>query len=48
MTAFELDGRTVEAPEDSANLLDALREHLGCHAVKDGCSPQGSAAAARC
>jgi aerobic-type carbon monoxide dehydrogenase small subunit (CoxS/CutS family) len=41
MTAFELDGRTVEAPEDSANLLDALREHLGCHAVKDGCSPQG-------
>jgi aerobic-type carbon monoxide dehydrogenase small subunit (CoxS/CutS family) len=23
------------------SLLDALREQLGCHSVKDGCSPQG-------
>jgi aerobic-type carbon monoxide dehydrogenase small subunit (CoxS/CutS family) len=29
------------AVEDGINLLDALREELGCHSVKDGCSPQG-------
>ena len=27
--------------EDGINLLDALREELGCRSVKDGCSPQG-------
>ena len=27
--------------EDGTNLLDALREELGCRSVKDGCSPQG-------
>ena len=26
---------------DGISLLDALREELGCHTVKDGCSPQG-------
>jgi aerobic-type carbon monoxide dehydrogenase small subunit (CoxS/CutS family) len=26
---------------DGINLLDALREELGCRSVKDGCSPQG-------
>jgi xanthine dehydrogenase small subunit len=29
------------AVEDGTNLLDALREELGCRSVKDGCSPQG-------
>jgi xanthine dehydrogenase small subunit len=29
------------AVEDGINLLDALREELGCRSVKDGCSPQG-------
>jgi aerobic-type carbon monoxide dehydrogenase small subunit (CoxS/CutS family) len=29
------------AVEDGISLLDALREDLGCHSVKDGCSPQG-------
>ena len=27
--------------DDGTNLLDALREELGCRSVKDGCSPQG-------
>jgi xanthine dehydrogenase small subunit len=39
--AFGLDGRAVEVPDDGGSLLDALREHLGCRPVKDGCSPQG-------
>jgi aerobic-type carbon monoxide dehydrogenase small subunit (CoxS/CutS family) len=26
---------------DGISLLDALRDELGCHSVKDGCSPQG-------
>ncbi|HEX3947599.1 MAG TPA: 2Fe-2S iron-sulfur cluster-binding protein [Acidimicrobiales bacterium] len=38
---FVLDGHPVRVPDDGASLLDALREHLRCHAVKDGCSPQG-------
>jgi aerobic-type carbon monoxide dehydrogenase small subunit (CoxS/CutS family) len=39
--AFELDGRAVEVIDDGMSLLDALREHLGVSAAKDGCSPQG-------
>ena len=37
---FELNGAQVQAPT-SGSLLDALRESLGIHSVKDGCSPQG-------
>ena len=37
---FVLNGDDV-AVEDGTNLLDALREELGCRSVKDGCSPQG-------
>lgn len=39
--ALTVDGRLVEVPDDGASLLDVLREHLGVHSVKDGCSPQG-------
>jgi aerobic-type carbon monoxide dehydrogenase small subunit (CoxS/CutS family) len=38
--ALEVDGRTVVVPDDDT-LLDALRDHLGVRAPKDGCSPQG-------
>jgi aerobic-type carbon monoxide dehydrogenase small subunit (CoxS/CutS family) len=38
---FALNGATVTVGDDSASLLDALREDLGCRSVKDGCSPQG-------
>lgn len=41
MIVFELDGRPVEVDDDGVSLLDALREELGVHVVKDGCSPQG-------
>jgi aerobic-type carbon monoxide dehydrogenase small subunit (CoxS/CutS family) len=41
LISFTLDGRAVDVPDDGTTLLDALREHLGCHAPKDGCSPQG-------
>jgi xanthine dehydrogenase small subunit len=37
---FELNGEQVQAPA-SGSLLDSLREQLGIHSVKDGCSPQG-------
>lgn len=37
---FELNGVQVQAPA-SGSLLDSLRESLGIHSVKDGCSPQG-------
>jgi len=39
--AFTLNGTEVSVPDDGSSLLDALREHLGCRSVKDGCSPQG-------
>jgi xanthine dehydrogenase small subunit len=39
--SFGLNGSQVSIPDDGASLLDALREHLGCRSVKDGCSPQG-------
>jgi xanthine dehydrogenase small subunit len=37
---FELNGAQVRVPA-SGSLLDSLRETLGLHSVKDGCSPQG-------
>jgi aerobic-type carbon monoxide dehydrogenase small subunit (CoxS/CutS family) len=37
---FTLNGRQVMVPV-GGSLLDALREDLGIHSVKDGCSPQG-------
>jgi xanthine dehydrogenase small subunit len=41
LLAFSLNGTEVVVPDDGSSLLDALREHLGCRSVKDGCSPQG-------
>jgi xanthine dehydrogenase small subunit len=39
--AIVVDGRGVEVPDDGGSLLDILRERLGIHSLKDGCSPQG-------
>ncbi len=39
--AFEVDGATVEVPDDGASLLEVLRDRLGLRSAKDGCSPQG-------
>ena len=36
-----VDGETVSVPDDGGTLLGALRDQLGLHSVKDGCSPQG-------
>jgi aerobic-type carbon monoxide dehydrogenase small subunit (CoxS/CutS family) len=41
MLQFDVNGQQVEVPDDSGTLLDVLREQLGLHSVKDGCSPQG-------
>jgi len=41
MLQFDVNGQQVEVPDDNGTLLDVLREHLGLHSVKDGCSPQG-------
>jgi aerobic-type carbon monoxide dehydrogenase small subunit (CoxS/CutS family) len=38
--SFVLNGEDVSVA-DGIYLLDALRDELGCHSVKDGCSPQG-------
>jgi aerobic-type carbon monoxide dehydrogenase small subunit (CoxS/CutS family) len=38
--AFTLNGAPVQVPA-GGSLLDALRESLGIHSAKDGCSPQG-------
>jgi xanthine dehydrogenase small subunit len=35
-----VNGEAVSVPAEGS-LLDVLREHLGLHSVKDGCSPQG-------
>ncbi len=35
-----VNGEAVSVPA-VGSLLDVLREHLGLHSVKDGCSPQG-------
>lgn len=37
---FVVNGESVSVPS-GVTLLDALRESLGLHSVKDGCSPQG-------
>src|SRR5436190_13548388 len=39
--ALEIDGRAVEVADDGATLLEVLRDQLGVHGPKDGCSPQG-------
>jgi xanthine dehydrogenase small subunit len=36
-----VDGSAVEVPDDGSTLLTVLRERLGLHGPKDGCSPQG-------
>ena len=36
-----MDGIAVEVLDDGATLLEALRDRLGRHGPKDGCSPQG-------
>lgn len=43
---FTLDGREVEVlVREHETLLETLRERLGVHTVKDGCSPQGQCGA---
>ena len=36
-----VDGEQVEVADDGASLLEVLRDRLGRHGPKDGCSPQG-------
>ncbi len=36
-----VDGATIDVVDDTATLLDVLRETAGVRSVKDGCSPQG-------
>lgn len=38
---FELNGLQVEVVDESASLLEVLRDQFGLTSVKDGCSPQG-------
>jgi aerobic-type carbon monoxide dehydrogenase small subunit (CoxS/CutS family) len=38
---FTVDGSPVEVADDGASLLEVLRDRLGRHGPKDGCSPQG-------
>jgi aerobic-type carbon monoxide dehydrogenase small subunit (CoxS/CutS family) len=38
---LRVDGEVVEVVDDSATLLDVLRDVAGISSVKDGCSPQG-------
>jgi len=38
---FTVDGRLIEIADDGASLMEVLRDRLGIHTVKDGCSPQG-------
>ena len=39
--SFSLNGTAVVASDDGCSLLEALRDQLRVHSVKDGCSPQG-------
>lgn len=39
--ALTVDGRQVEVPDHGGSLLHALRDVVGAHTPKDGCSPQG-------
>jgi xanthine dehydrogenase small subunit len=41
LLTFQVDGAPIEVPDDGSSLLAVLRERLGIHSVKDGCSPQG-------
>lgn len=36
-----VDGVEVTVPDDGASLLEVLRDRVGVHGPKDGCSPQG-------
>ncbi len=38
---LHVDGRVVEIEDRGRTLLEVLREDLGLHSAKDGCSPQG-------
>ncbi|WP_419930396.1 2Fe-2S iron-sulfur cluster-binding protein [Candidatus Poriferisocius sp.] len=38
---FTVDGHQIEVADDGASLMEVLRDRLGIHTVKDGCSPQG-------
>ena len=38
---LRVDGIEVEVADDTATLLDVLRDGAGARSVKDGCSPQG-------
>ena len=38
---LQVDGTQVELDDDGITLLEALRDRLGIHSPKDGCSPQG-------
>ena len=38
---LQVDGQTVEVPDDGASLLRCLRDRLAIRTPKDGCSPQG-------
>lgn len=39
--SIRVDGRDVAVPDETATLLDVLRDAAGARSVKDGCSPQG-------
>lgn len=39
--SFTVDGRAVTVADGGASLLEVLRDRLGVHGPKDGCSPQG-------
>ncbi len=39
--SFTVDGRAVTVADGGASLLEVLRDRLGLHGAKDGCSPQG-------
>lgn len=41
MLQLTVDGVQVEVADDGASLLEVLRDRLGTHSPKDGCSPQG-------
>ena len=38
---LRVDGRMIEVVDETATLLDVLRDVAGARSVKDGCSPQG-------
>lgn len=41
MLQLTVDGEQIEVADDGASLLEVLRDRLGAHSPKDGCSPQG-------